>query len=337
MYLGGNGFYWVTSFDPERPHVIEVRRGQAARATGSRRRASATTARPASWAGCGAIGAARRSARRRRLRGAGLRPSHRTTAAAAGSYDPRAALIFEGVGADEPIGDFGLVGRRRGRAGDRPLRPGARLTAPRAPARSSEGHTSIFTEVRRGRRRDRGRHGRRREPDVRTDMVFFTTPAGGAVFSTGSIAWCASLSRTTATTTTSRASPRTCCAGSRPTSSPVGLGGRRHRAGHHRHERRGVDVARRPVVHLRAEAQDDEPVGHADSCGTSWLMNTTPTRCSRRRSMNDRTISVCLTPSAAVGSSSMTMWLPHSTARAIATACRCPPESEVTFVPGPGA
>ena len=27
MYLGGNGFYWVTSVDPTRPHMIEVRRG----------------------------------------------------------------------------------------------------------------------------------------------------------------------------------------------------------------------------------------------------------------------------------------------------------------------
>ena len=26
MYLGGNGFYWVTGVDPERPHVIEIRR-----------------------------------------------------------------------------------------------------------------------------------------------------------------------------------------------------------------------------------------------------------------------------------------------------------------------
>ena len=26
MYLGGNGFYWVTSVDPERPHIFEVRR-----------------------------------------------------------------------------------------------------------------------------------------------------------------------------------------------------------------------------------------------------------------------------------------------------------------------
>jgi N,N-dimethylformamidase len=29
---------------------------------------------------------------------------------------------------------------------------------------------------------------------VRADLVFFETPAGGAVFSVGSIAWCGSLS-----------------------------------------------------------------------------------------------------------------------------------------------
>src|SRR5439155_8372938 len=29
VYLGGNGFYWVTSVDNERPHIIEVRRGVA--------------------------------------------------------------------------------------------------------------------------------------------------------------------------------------------------------------------------------------------------------------------------------------------------------------------
>ena len=27
MYLGGNGFYWVTAMDAERPHLIEIRRG----------------------------------------------------------------------------------------------------------------------------------------------------------------------------------------------------------------------------------------------------------------------------------------------------------------------
>ena len=29
IYLGGNGFFWVTSVDPERPHIVEVRRGLA--------------------------------------------------------------------------------------------------------------------------------------------------------------------------------------------------------------------------------------------------------------------------------------------------------------------
>lgn len=29
MYLGGNGFYWITSVDPVRPHLIEVRRGSS--------------------------------------------------------------------------------------------------------------------------------------------------------------------------------------------------------------------------------------------------------------------------------------------------------------------
>ena len=31
-------------------------------------------------------------------------------------------------------------------------------------------------------------------PEVRADITFYETPAGGAVFSTGSIAWCGSLS-----------------------------------------------------------------------------------------------------------------------------------------------
>jgi hypothetical protein len=28
MYLGGNGFYWVTSYHPHKPHIIEVRKGE---------------------------------------------------------------------------------------------------------------------------------------------------------------------------------------------------------------------------------------------------------------------------------------------------------------------
>ena len=37
MYLGGNGLYWVTGIDADRPHIVEVRRGQ--RGTGTWRSA----------------------------------------------------------------------------------------------------------------------------------------------------------------------------------------------------------------------------------------------------------------------------------------------------------
>ena len=36
--------------------------------------------------------------------------------------------------------------------------------------------------------------GGTQDSGVRADMVYFSTPNGGAVFSTGSISWCGSLS-----------------------------------------------------------------------------------------------------------------------------------------------
>ena len=63
------------------------------------------------------------------------------------SFDPRAAFIFEGVGADETIGDFGLVGG--GAAGlelDRADRSSARRRMPWCSA-SSEGHTDLYMVV----------------------------------------------------------------------------------------------------------------------------------------------------------------------------------------------
>ena len=49
---------------------------------------------------------------------------------------------------------------------------------------------------------------------VRADVVYLPYPEGGAVFSVGSCSWCGSLSSSTSMSTTSRASPRTCCAAS---------------------------------------------------------------------------------------------------------------------------
>ena len=45
MYLGGNGFYWVTRDHPEKPHVIEVRRAEAGTRAWQRRRPASTTTR----------------------------------------------------------------------------------------------------------------------------------------------------------------------------------------------------------------------------------------------------------------------------------------------------
>ena len=59
-------------------------------------------------------------------------------------------------------------------------------------------------------------------------------------------------------------------------------------------------------------------------------MNTTAMPWSRTRRMVSSTFLVCRTPSAAVGSSRKTTRFAQATARAIAIACRCPPDIEPT-------
>jgi hypothetical protein len=128
------------------------------------------------------------------------------------SYDPRAAFIFEGV-EDEIIGDFGLVGG--GAAGLELDRADFALGTPPnlLVLASSENHTDLTLVV--------TEEVNVMTPDlsgsqnelVRADVAFFDTPAGGAVFSVGSIAWCGALSHRR-TATTSRGSRATCCAAS---------------------------------------------------------------------------------------------------------------------------
>ena len=147
-------------------------------------------------AACGGARAGRRNLlARRRLHGPGLRRLCSYYRRQPGSFDPRAAFIFEGVGADELIGDFGLVGD--GAAGlelDRADR--ALGTPPHALVlASSEGHSDLYMVVVRGDPGELRPTSTGSQSDlVRADMVFFETPGGGAVFSTGSIAWMGSLS-----------------------------------------------------------------------------------------------------------------------------------------------
>lgn len=193
MYMGANGFYWIISYHSEHPGVIEVRKwggSQAWRAQPGEYHLSFTGELSGLWrnrgrapqkiAGTGFI-----------AQGFDISSYYRRRS---DSFDPRAAWIFEGVGKDELIGNFGLVGG--GAAGleldiydpELGTPPHALLLA------SSEGHTDIYLEVVEELYFNVPGVGGSHNPRVRADMVYYTTPNGGAVFSVSSIAWCGSLS-----------------------------------------------------------------------------------------------------------------------------------------------
>ena len=192
IYMGGNGFYWRIAYHPERRGVIEVRRcevgngwitppGESCQAFngeygGLWRRVGRP---PQALVGVGFVAQGFDSCSHyRRL------PD---------SHDPRAAFVFEGV-QGEIIGDFGLIGG--GAAGIEldavdPLQgtPPAALVLAR-----SEGHSDNYLPTVEMLLINYLGQGATQNEGVHADMVFFSTPSGGAVFSTGSIAWAGSLS-----------------------------------------------------------------------------------------------------------------------------------------------
>src|SRR5262249_31213537 len=107
MYLGGNGFYWMVSYHPDKPYVMEVRRSE----NGSRPHQAAPGEQFHATSGerCGLWRNKGRAPQR--LVGVGFSgegfdrssPYQRLP----DSFDPRVAFAFEGVGDDEIIGDFG--------------------------------------------------------------------------------------------------------------------------------------------------------------------------------------------------------------------------------------
>jgi N,N-dimethylformamidase len=194
MYLGGNGFYWVTGVDPERPHVIEIRRWRGTEtweAAPGETYLSTTGEQGGLWRN-------RNRAPQRRL-GVGFtaqgndwaRPYVRQP----DSYSPRAAFIFEGV-TGEMIGDFPSLMLRHGAAGYEIDRADAALgTPPHALLlATATGFSDSYQHVVEEILSTDGEQGGTVNPDVRADMVFFEGPNGGAVFSVGSIAWCSALS-----------------------------------------------------------------------------------------------------------------------------------------------
>jgi N,N-dimethylformamidase len=191
LYMGGNGFYWRVSFDPAHPDLIELRRaedgtrawaeqpGQYYHATGEYGGLWRRIGRPPNaLVGIGFI-----------AQGFDAGTYYRRTEA---SRDPRAAFIFAGI-EDEIVGDFGASGD--GAAGLEIDCYDASLGSPphALTVASSENHSQAFLLVNEEMLSNtRGVDGTL-NPRVKADIVFFETPAGGAVFSTGSIAYVASL------------------------------------------------------------------------------------------------------------------------------------------------
>ncbi len=195
MYLGGNGFYWVTQLDPENGDAIEIRR------TGGTQtwRARAGEAHISFTGEPGGIWRERGRAPQRML-GIGFTSQGNDVNAPyrreAGSRDPRAAFIFEGIGEDELIGDFPSLVMEYGAAGfelDRmePLFGTPPHTIHLATATEfSDSYQHVVEEV----DQSDSKQGGSTNPLVRADMVYVPYPRGGGVFSVGSISWCGSLS-----------------------------------------------------------------------------------------------------------------------------------------------
>jgi N,N-dimethylformamidase len=196
MYLGGNGFYWVTTIAPDRPHVVEVRRGF------NGTRAWESKAGEAYHSTTGELGGLWRYRGRNpnRLVGVGFTSQSDSHHPAAG-YDrlpdsrrPEVAFVFEGVGEDEVIGDFGLI--NDGAAGYEIDRWDPEHGQPEVCLRlaTSQGrHDETYMLV----VEDQGftifENNGTNSDLVRADMVYGRC-GEGEVFSVGSCNWCASLS-----------------------------------------------------------------------------------------------------------------------------------------------
>ena len=193
IYLGGNGFIWRCALSPDRPGVVELRRAEdgiryrdeepgeyylefTGEYGGLWRRLGMA---PQALVGVGTVAV-----------GFDASGYYRRKAA---SRDERVSFIFEGIGDDEIVGDFGLLGGGASGSEIDAVNPILGTPAHTLVVASSEGHSANTYLV----PDETGFHHCAMDgvqnPEVRADMTFFETPGGGAVFSVGSIAWGASL------------------------------------------------------------------------------------------------------------------------------------------------
>ncbi|MCZ6658173.1 MAG: N,N-dimethylformamidase [Gammaproteobacteria bacterium] len=190
MYMGGNGFYWRIAYDPDNPAIIEVRRAE----DGTR----AWISDPGEYyhSFTGEYGGLWRRLGRppNQLVGVGfaaqgfdggthyrVRPD---------ALDDRVAFIFKGIETDF-IGAHGTQGG--GAAGEEVDRFDVALGSPvhALVLARSEDHKPGMLKTK---EEFHVTQPQTADADVRADLTFFETPAGGAVFSTGSISFAGALS-----------------------------------------------------------------------------------------------------------------------------------------------
>jgi N,N-dimethylformamidase len=193
MYMGGNGWYWRIAWHQSLPGVMELRRAEDGIRT--------WIAEPGEYYQSfnGEFGGLwRRIGRAPNVicgvgfiaQGFDVSSPYRR---APDADNPRAAFIFEGV-PDEIIGDFGLIGG--GAAGIELDCLANDLGSPPNMLRlaSSIDHSPMMLLVNEEFGVVPANIGGDVNPRVHADLAFGETPAGGALFATGSIAWCGSLS-----------------------------------------------------------------------------------------------------------------------------------------------
>jgi len=193
VYLGGNGFYWVTETRADEPWCIEVRKLD----TGSR-----------AWQAAPGEGYLATSGDKSGLWRARGRAPQKLAALGfttegmdesqpfermADSYDPAVAWIFEGVENETLIGDFGLA--LNGAAGLELDRYDLTLGTPPHTMllASSFNHSDNYPLVSEDITYAFPGRGGSQDPQVRADVAYYTAAGGGAVFAAGSIAWSQAL------------------------------------------------------------------------------------------------------------------------------------------------
>lgn len=193
MYLGGNGYYWVTGTREGEPHCIEVRKldagSRAWQAEPGEGHLACTGERSGLWRSRGRAP--------QKIVGLGFTTEGMDKSEAfermPDSFHKRVAWIMKGIGEKEPIGDFGLaLGGAAGVELDRydlalGTPPHTMLLA------SSWGHSDNYPLVSEEITYAFPGRGGTQDAQVRGDMIYFTTPNNGAVFAAGSIAWSQAL------------------------------------------------------------------------------------------------------------------------------------------------